>query len=128
VLIRELANKLFSTSAINLQPLQMAQFLSNMDIDTNIIRESFIFSSKVSSRESSTYSTISSTLYHQRMEIQNNFLDKDIQEPIDSSQLSYASDNKQAGKLVRLATDSSLQKRSQNVQNKEPVPNNVFEP
>ncbi len=55
-------------------------------------------------------------------------MDKDIQEPIDSSQLSYASDNKQAGKLVRLATDSSLQKRSQNVQNKEPVPNNIFEP
>ena len=69
--IRELADRLFSTSAINLQPLQMAQFLSNMDMDinTNIIRESFTFSSKVSSRESSTYSTISSTLYHQRMEI-----------------------------------------------------------
>ena len=128
--IRELADRLFSTSAINLHPLQMAQFLSNMDMDinTNIIRESFTFSSKVSSRESSTYSTVSFTLYHQRMEIQNNFLDEDIQEPIDSSQLSYASDNKQVGKLVRLATDSSPQKRSQNIQNKAPAPNNAFEP
>jgi len=53
VLIRELANKLSSTSAINLQPLQMAQFPSNMDmdIDTDIIRGRSTSSSKTSSRE-----------------------------------------------------------------------------
>jgi len=58
----------------------MAKFLSNidMDINTDIIRERFISSSKVSSRELSTHSTVSLTLYHQRMEIQNNFLDEDI--------------------------------------------------
>ena len=85
--IRELANKLFSTSAINLQPLQMAQFPSNMNIDinTNIIRGRFASSSKVSLRESSTHSTTSFTPYHQRMEIQNKFLDEDVQEPINSS-------------------------------------------
>ena len=42
------------------------------------------------------------------MEIQNNFLDEDIQEPIDSSQLSYILNNEQASKLVRLTTNNSL--------------------
>jgi len=109
--IRELANKLFFTSAINLQPLQMAQFPSNMNmyINTNIIRERFTSFSKVSLRKPSTYSTASFTPYYQRMKIQNNFLDEDVQEPIDSSQLSYASNNEQAGKSVRLATDSDTQ-------------------
>jgi len=108
----------------------MAQFPSNMDmdIDTNIIRERFTFSSKVSSKKLSTHLPTFSTSYHQRMEIQNNFFDEDIQEPIDSSQLSYALDNKQAGKLVRLATNSSSQKRSQSIQNKIPALNNIPEP
>ena len=94
--IRELVNKLFSTSAINLQPLQMAEFPSNMDMDINaeIIRERFTSSSKVSSRELSTHLTASFTPYHKRMEIQNKFLDKDTQEPIDSYQLSYLLNNK----------------------------------
>ena len=84
--IRELANKLFFTSAINLQSFQMTQFPSNMDMDINIniIRERSTSSSKISSKELSTHSTASSTLYHQRIEIQNNFLDEDVQEPIDS--------------------------------------------
>ena len=84
---RELANKLFSTLVINLKPLQIAQFISNIDIDidTNIIREKSTFSSKVSLRELSTHSTASSTPYHQTIEIQNNFLDKDVQKPINSS-------------------------------------------
>ena len=128
--IRELANKLFSTTAINIQPLQIAQFPSNMDMDinTNIIRGRSTSFSKVSSKKSSTHSTVSSTLYHQRMEIQNNFLDEDIQEPINSFQLSYVSNNKQTDKLVRLATDNSSQKRSQHVQNETPALNNVPEP
>jgi len=78
--ITELVNKLFFTLAINLQPLQMAQFPSDIDIDinTDIIRGKSTFSRKVSSRELSTQFSASSTLYHQRMEIQNNFLDEDI--------------------------------------------------
>ena len=94
--IRELVNKLFSTSAINLQPLQMAEFPSNMDMDINaeIIRERFTSSSKVSLRELSTHLTASFTPYYKRMEIQNKFLDKDTQEPIDSYQLSYLLNNK----------------------------------
>ena len=89
----------------------MAQFPSNMNmyINTNIIRERFTSFSKVSLRKPSTYSTVSFTPYYQRMKIQNNFLDEDVQEPIDSSQLSYASNNEQAGKSVRLATDSDTQ-------------------
>ena len=111
---RELANKLFSTLVINLKPLQIAQFISNIDIDidTNIIREKSTFSSKVSLRELSTHSTASSTPYHQTIEIQNNFLDKDVQKPINSSQLSYVSNNKQVGRLVRLATDNSPRRNS----------------
>jgi len=62
------------------------------------------------------------------MEIQSNFLDEDIQEPINSFQLSYVSNNKQTGKLVRLATENSSQKRSQHVQNETPALNNVPEP
>ena len=89
----------------------MAQFPSNMNmyINTNIIRERFTSFSKVSLRKPSTYSTASFTPYYQRMKIQNNFLDEDVQEPIDSSQLSYASNNEQASKSVRLATDSDTQ-------------------
>jgi len=88
----------------------MAQFPfnTNMNVNTDIIREKSTSYSKVSSRESSTHLTASSTLYHQRMEIQNNFLDEDIQEPIDSSQLSYILNNEQASKLVRLTTNNSL--------------------
>ena len=89
----------------------MVQFPSNMNIyvNTNIIRGRFTSSSKVSSRKPSTYSTASFTPYYQRMKIQDNFLDEDVQEPIDSSQLSYVSNNEQASKLVRLATDSDIQ-------------------
>ena len=130
VLIRELANKLSSTSAINLQPLQMAQFPSNMDmdIDTNIIRGRSTSSSKTSLRELFTHSTTSSTPYHERMEIQNNFLNKDIQELVNSSQLSYVSNNKQADKLVSKTTDNSPQERAQCVRNEALALNNTSEP
>jgi len=63
----------------------------DMDMDIDIIRGRSNSSSKVSSRELSTHSDTSTTPYHKRMEIQNNILDKDIQKPIKSPQLSYAS-------------------------------------
>ena len=95
--IRELVNKLFSISAINLQPLQMAQFPFNMDmaINSNIIKGRSTSFSKVNSRESLTHSITSSALYHEKMEAQNNYLDEDIQESINSSQLSYATNKEQ---------------------------------
>ena len=108
----------------------MAQFPSNMDmdIDTNIIRGRSTSSSKTSLRELFTHSTTSSTPYHERMEIQNNFLNKDIQELVNSSQLSYVSNNKQADKLVSKTTDNSPQERAQCVRNEALALNNTSEP
>jgi len=79
----------------------------DMDIDSNIIRGMSASSSRISSRESSTHLIISLSPYNKRMEIQNNPLNKDVQEPIDSSQLSYASNKEQIGNLVRRATNNS---------------------
>ena len=69
--IRELANTLFSTSAITLQHFQIAQLLSDMDININIdiIRGRSTFSSRISSRVSLTYSIISLFLYYERIEM-----------------------------------------------------------
>ena len=44
------------------------------------------------------------------MEINNNLLNVDVQDPIDSSQLSYEG-NTEVGKSVSKATDNSLQRR-----------------
>ena len=71
VSIRELVNILFSTSFTALQPIPIAQLLSNIDMnmDIDMIREISAFSSQISFKESSTYSAILSTLYHERIEI-----------------------------------------------------------
>ena len=79
----------------------------DMDIGNNIIRGMSTSSSRISLRESSTHLITSLSPYHKRMEIQNNPLNKDVQEPIDSSQLSYASNKEQIGNLVRRATNNS---------------------
>jgi len=100
----------------------------DMDVDTDIIRGISASSSKFSSRESSTHSTASSIPYHERMEIQNNLLNKDDQEPVDSSQLSYALSNGQVGNLVREATDTSPQKRAQYACNSASALNNTPKP
>jgi len=70
----------------------MPQLPSNMDIDVDydIIRGRSAFSSKASSRNSSVFSSTSSTPYHEYMELNNNLLDIEFPEPINSSQLSYA--------------------------------------
>jgi len=109
VSIRELVNILFSTSSTALQPSPMAQlsFTIDIDVDNNIIRIRSAFSSKFSSRELSTYSTTSFIPYHKRMEIQNNLLNKNIQESVDSFQISYVSSNGQVSNLVRETTDTS---------------------
>jgi len=89
--IRELANIHFFISVTISQPSIIARIPSNMNMDINIdiIRKRSNSSRKVSSKESLTYSNASSTLYYKRMKIQNNFLDKDIQKYIKSSQLFY---------------------------------------
>ena len=84
--IREPANIHFSTSALNLKPLLIANLLSemDMDIDCNIIRGRSTSSSKVSPRNSLVILNASSISYHKRMEINNNLPDEDSRDPIDS--------------------------------------------
>jgi len=79
----------------------------DIEIATNIIRERSAFSSRISSRDSSTHSLTSLCPYYERIEIQNNLLDEHIQNPVDNSQLSYTSNGKKAGNLVRKTTANS---------------------
>ena len=71
----------------------MAKLPANMamDINDDIIRERFTSSTRSISKSTLVSSTISSILYHQRMEINNNLSNKDLEKLIDKSQLSYAS-------------------------------------
>ena len=107
--IRELVNKPFHTSTFDLQPQQMAKIPSNMDI----IRGRLTSSSKLSLRELSTHSNASLVPYHEKIEAQNNILDEEIQEPIDSFQLFYTSLNEQRERSVSKAADNSLQEGAQ---------------
>ena len=70
----------------------MPQLLSNIDIDINcdIIRGRSALSSKASSKNSSVFSSTSSAPYYEYIELNNNLLDIEFPEPINSSQLSYA--------------------------------------
>ena len=90
-----------------------------------MIRRRSASSSQISSRESSTHSIASSTPYYERMEIQNNLLNEDIQKLVDSSQLSYTSNNKQISNSVRKTTDNNTQKGAQCVCNKVLAFNNI---
>jgi len=128
--IRELANTLFSTSFTTLQSNPMAQLPSNMDMDVNIdiIRGRSASSSQISFGESLTHSAALSTPYHKRMKIQNNLLNKDKQEPVESFELSYASGNEQKGKIVRQAIDNSPQEGTQCVHNETPALNSTPNP
>ena len=65
--IRELVNKLFFTTTTALQPLQMAQIPSimDMDVDNDIIRGRFTSSSRNESRESSILLNTSSMAYYE---------------------------------------------------------------
>ena len=117
--IRELVNIHFSTSALNLKPLQMANLPSEMDmnVDYDIIRGRLTFSSKVSLRSSSVISNALSTLYHERMEINNNLPDENSRDSVDSFQLLYKDSNKE-GNSVRKVADNSPTRNLQYVQNK----------
>ena len=59
--------------------------------------------------------------------MQNDLLNKDVQEPINSSQLSYILNKEQVGNLVRRAANNSFQKRVQCAQNEAPALNNIPE-
>ena len=89
--IRELVNTLFSTTTTAMEPSQIAELLSNIDINikTDIVRGKSTSSSKNNFIKSSILSQASLMAYHERIEIMNNLLNEDIQDSIDSSQLSH---------------------------------------
>ena len=118
---------ILSTSTTSSKSFAMANLLSNinMNIDINIIRGRFASSSKLNLREFSILSNTSSSLYYERMEGNNNLLDKDIWNPIDSSQLSYE-ENVEVDKSVIMTTDKHSQGGSQCVSNKVLVLKNIL--
>jgi len=89
---RELANTLFTTTFTTIQSKLIAYLPSNINI--NMIRRRSTFSSQINFRKSSTHSTVSLTPYYERLEIQNNLLNEDKQELVESFKLSYASSKK----------------------------------
>ena len=98
-----------------------------MDINSNVIRERFTFSSKTNSREASVLLNASSTPYHKRIEINNNLPDEDVWDPIDNSQLFY-DNNIKVGDSVRKTTDNHLPRDSQHVWNEVPALKNTPKP
>jgi len=106
--IRELANTLFSSTAIYLLSTSIAQSSSNMDMDVDIdvLRGRSASFSINSSRESSMHSNASSVPYHKRMEIQSNNLLWSEQVKNERLSLSYTMLAKKDS-LVKLATDNS---------------------
>jgi len=112
--IREVVNIHFSNSASAITHFSMAQLPSNMDMDINcnIIRGRSASSSKANSRNSLVSSSTSSIPYHQCMEINNDLPDIEIQDPIDSSQLSYKG-NSEVGNSVSKMTDNPSPKKGQ---------------
>ena len=130
--IRDLVNTLFSTMPSTLQASQLSQlpFIMNMNVDTNIVRGRFASFSKNSSRELSITFQASSMAYHERMGVMNNLLSKNGWNPINSSQLSYASNNGEVekSKLVSEVTDNSPQRKTPHFVNEAPALNNTLLP
>jgi len=129
---RELVNTLFSSSITAFQTSQIAHIPStmDMDVDSDIVRGRSASSSRNSSRKSSILSKASSITYHECMEVINTLMSKKIWEPVNMSQLSYMSINRdvEEGKLVSEATDNSLQGKTSHVTNEAPALNNTPKP
>ena len=112
VLIRELANTLFPTSANILTTIPMTYNTSNINININIniTRERLTSSSKNSSQESLTHSAASLVLYYKRMEIQSNnsLWSKQVEnEERNSFSSLYASLKKEDRTLVKKAINNN---------------------
>jgi len=127
---RDLRNVQISTSAFSSTTLQMDRLLASlaMDIDNfDNVRERSPSSSRVTSRSNSVISKISSIPYHKRMEIQNDFSEEELREPINSSQLSY-DDQCQESHCVSMVIDPVLPQGSQCVSNEAPALNTSSPP
>ena len=110
---RDLGNIHFLSSAFTTTSTQMNSLPSalEMNIDSinnyDNVRERTHSPSNISTRSVSVVSQASSLLYHKRMVINNDLSNKEIVEPIDSSQLSYSSDG-QGRNYDSEVTDSIL--------------------
>jgi len=72
--IREVVNILISSTTKETTLNPIVHNISNIDMDINTLRRRSASSSMNSSKVSSVYLTVSSILYHERMEIQSNNL------------------------------------------------------
>ena len=88
-----------------------------IDIDDDNIRGRSFLPSKVSSRSTLVTSNASSIPYYEKMEINNDLLDKEVRDPVDSSQLLYKDDNEE-GNPVRKAANNGPTRNLQCIQNK----------
>jgi len=79
----------------------------DIDIDIDMIRRRSTSSSQISSKELLTYSVVSSIPYHKRIEIQNNLLNEDKQELVESFELSHTSGKEQKDMTVSKVIDNS---------------------
>jgi len=139
--IRDSRNKFFDKSATSTTTTRMSfAYFENMDVDNvhnsgsdnfNDVRGLTIHPSKPPPSIDEMFITEGSVDYARKMKRQNNDLDEDeVQEPIDSSQLSYTTQKSQGNKSSKVA-DLSTNTRPQHVNNVEHVcsnqdNNNVF--
>ena len=133
VLIRELVNILFLSITKHLPSSLKTQNSFNMDINinTDILRGRSVFFNNNSSRESSMHSNTLFTLYHKRMEIQNdNSLWSEQVEIKENKRFSllYATSMKERDLLAKLATNNSPKGRDQCKINMTSILNNIFAP
>ena len=121
--IRVLANKQIScSSAIYFNSIMfLCPFNTEIDIGINsILRERSNLTNKSYLRSSLVFSSTFSISYHEHIDIDNNKLDNDNREPIDSFQLSYV-DNSNKDKPISRMADNSPTNRIQYVSNEVPA-------
>ena len=112
VLIRDIGNITFSTSAITFKPIYMTSLLVSVAMDINDynvnnyndVRRWTISCSKANSRIVSISSSKASKPYHAKIKQLNNLTNKEFRDPINSSQLSYSNQREREIQVSR-ATD-----------------------
>ena len=128
--VREVVNKHCSLSSAFSTNQTMTSYPFNVEtgsINNSKLRECSVISSKYSLRESSILSNASSIPYYRRMEINNNFLEENYTNPVDSSHLSYAKTAK-VDEPVSIATNKKADSNSQCVDNEVPALKRVSKP
>jgi len=127
--VREVANKKISLSSAISYYFIISEFPSNMEMDivsNSIVRRRSNLSNKASSRSSLVFSS-TSVLYHEYIEVNNDKLEEDIREPINSSQLSYKNATNKDKSVSRM-TDTFSTNRKQHESNMAPALKTVSQP